>query len=332
MGGSPITDARGTPSSVEVDPLGQPLRASIGHTCQAIHGLSVSKDLLFRKCRATYELLYDVRPDRATLKRAFDLGADLFSFIRREYVETVSAPLPYPRLMDNVALLRVSTYDTWWTKQITKKTRNMVRKAERAGIKVNISGSGDDIEGLAKGIWRIYNESPVRQGRYFPHYGAALETVRDGLKCRIREGGTGMGPSSEVFSAYLDGEMIGFSEVLYGDGTAQISQILSLLSQFNNSPNNALLSAIVRRCADQGYPSIIYGRMGLSHPSLTRFKESNGFRQFNLNRYFIPLTYRGAVAISLGLHRQLKDVMPEKLRYSLLPLYSFTSRKLKVEL
>ena len=28
---------------------------------------------------------------------------------------------------------------------------------------------------IAEGVWRIYNESPIRQERAFPHYGTSLE-------------------------------------------------------------------------------------------------------------------------------------------------------------
>jgi hypothetical protein len=48
----------------------------------------------------------------------------------------------------------------------------MVRKAEKDGVKVSVIPQS---EMLAKGIWEIYNETPIRQGRAFPHYGESLE-------------------------------------------------------------------------------------------------------------------------------------------------------------
>jgi lipid II:glycine glycyltransferase (peptidoglycan interpeptide bridge formation enzyme) len=49
-----------------------------------------------------------------------------------------------------------------WLQAIGKKTRNMVRRAEKSGIKVAIVEPNDK---LAEGIWKIYNETPIRQAR-----------------------------------------------------------------------------------------------------------------------------------------------------------------------
>ncbi len=38
----------------------------------------------------------------------------------------------------------------------------------------NYSGKPNN---LVEGIWRIYNETPIRQNRAFPHYGMSLETI-----------------------------------------------------------------------------------------------------------------------------------------------------------
>ncbi len=52
------------------------------------------------------------------------------------------------------------------------------------------------------------------------------------------------------------------------------------------------------------------GRIG-NHPSLDRFKESNGFVKFPITRYYVPVTWKGRVAIRLGLHREFKDALPQ---------------------
>jgi hypothetical protein len=38
---------------------------------------------------------------------------------------------------DNIALLKVDSYDAWW-EGVGKKTRNMVRKAEKSGVTVQV--------------------------------------------------------------------------------------------------------------------------------------------------------------------------------------------------
>jgi hypothetical protein len=69
----------------------------------------------------------------------------------------------------------------------------------------------------------------------------------------------------------------------------------------------------------------MYGRMG-NHPSLDRFKQNNGFTRFSLTRYYVPLTAKGKIATKLGLHREVKDALPQRIRYSLIPIYNWISR------
>ena len=32
---------------------------------------------------------------------------------------------------------------------------------------------------MIEGMWKIYNETPIRQGKRFPHYGMTLERMRE---------------------------------------------------------------------------------------------------------------------------------------------------------
>jgi len=293
----------------------------------SLQGLEIWNELIVRKARPIYEFLYDMGPpDRRLVAELMGRGVDLFTFAERGFARQDMQNndlFPFPSILDNIALARVDDYGIWFSRQITKKTRNVIRKAQKAGITVSVYNDPASVpEEAYVGIWRVYNETPIRQNRRFPHYGTSLATVR-GLEKRISR-------SYELYCAFLQGEVIGFSEVILGDRAAQVSQILSLMKHFDKSPNNALLAEVFRRCAGE-YPYVIYGRMGLSHPSLTKFKEGNGFRRFDLKRYFVPLTHRGAVAVRVGLHRPLKDIVPEMAKYTLLPAYSFASRTLGVD-
>ena len=87
-------------------------------------------------------------------------GMDLFTFIQR--LPATAPDYPYPMEWDNVAAIPLSTFDDWWTRQIGAKTRNMVRRSEKKGL---ILREVDFNDALVKGIWEIYNECPVRQGR-----------------------------------------------------------------------------------------------------------------------------------------------------------------------
>ncbi len=168
-------------------------------------------------------------------------------------------PIPNPptnwiREDDNVGLLEIKSYDSWW-QAIGKKTRNMVRRAEKNGLKVSVVEPSDK---LAEGIWKIYNETPIRQERAFSHYGESLELVKLNMYSA---------KNNSFIGAYLEGELAGFIQILYGDNIAIISNILALQVHWDKSVNNALLAKAVEVCASKGERWLMYGRIG-NHPSL----------------------------------------------------------------
>lgn len=275
----------------------------------------VEKRPLCLVARYAREYLHDAELTGEALREARALGADLVTFVDRSYVEPRDLPLYWE--WDNVALLRITSYEDWW-RSVGKKTRNMVRKAKKLGVAVEVLKGADS--DTARGIWRVYNETPYRQGRWFPGYGKSLAEVERAL-ARLE--------GAELFVAKCQGEVIGFAVVAYGDRAATISSILSMVKHFDKAPNNALIAKVVERCAERGVPNLIYARMG-NHPSLDRFKMSNGFVKFPLKRYFVPLTVRGAAAIRLRGHRPPQDVVPEAIKPALIPLYNFLSRKLRL--
>ncbi len=69
----------------------------------------------------------------------------------------------------------------------------------------------------------------------------------------------------------------------------------------------------------------MYGRIG-NHPSLDKFKDNNGFVKYPITRYYVPITSKGKLAIKLGLHRELKDALPDSIKYPLLPVVNWVSR------
>ena len=118
-----------------------------------------------------------------------------------------------------MAVLPVSTFDHWWSKQIGFKARNKAKQAEKKGIVVREVPFDD---ALVRGIWEIYNEVPVRQGRRFPHYGKSLEAVR-AMSATFLD--------SSIFIGAFDGDkLIGFIKLTMNDeGTqAGLMHILSL--------------------------------------------------------------------------------------------------------
>src|SRR5262249_7669015 len=64
--------------------------------------------------------------------RAQGRRVDLFTFT--QYLPNTTPRYDYPMEWDNVAAIRVSTFEHWRTRQVKDKTRNMLRRAERAGL------------------------------------------------------------------------------------------------------------------------------------------------------------------------------------------------------
>lgn len=272
------------------------------------------RKLFFTIAKDNSEYERDIVPTEEFLEKLSQRGIDVFTFIERSWCSKLpTSPRHWVREEDNIAILQVTSFEDWW-KTIDKKTRNMVRKAEKSGIEtreVEVNGK------FAEGVWRIYNETPIRQDRAFPHYGISLAAVRKGV----------FSAKNCVFiGAYLQDELVGFAQLVIGDNIAILSQLLSLQKHFDKAVNNALIAKAVELCGKKGINWLMYGRIETAHPSLDRFKRSNGFTKFPLTRFYVPLTRKGRIAIKLGLHKDIKDILPRSVRYALLPLYCWISR------
>ena len=141
---------------------------------------------------------------RVAILRKSHPPVDIFTFMQK--LPDTSPKYNYPMEWDNLAVLPVTTFDDWWTRQIGFKARNKAKQASKKGVIVREVGFDD---ALALGIWGIYNESPVRQGRRFPHYGKSFEEVR-------RMSSTFL-DSSIFIGAYLDEKLIGFIKLTADD-------------------------------------------------------------------------------------------------------------------
>jgi len=227
---------------------------------------------------------------------------DLLTFTQQ--LPDVTPTYAYPLEWDNLAALPVSTFDHWWTKQINGKTRNMVRRAEKALTVREVPF--DDT--LVRGIHEIYNECPIRQGRPFWHYGKDLEIVR-------RDNGTFL-QRSVFIGVFLDTALVGFAKLVSGaEGRhAGLMQILSMIRHRDKSPTNALIAQAVRSCAQRHIKFLVYSHFAYGRKErdgLSDFKEHNGFRRIELPRYYVPLTAVGRLALRLRLHRDVVDRVPE---------------------
>jgi hypothetical protein len=269
----------------------------------------------------TYEFLEDPEAVLDALRKC-DVRVDLFTFMQR-----LPETLPkynYPMEWDNLAALPISTFDQWWTEQIDSKTRNMVRKAEKKGVEVREVPFDDT---LVEGIWTIYNECPVRQGKPFVHYGKDIETVRKGAGTFLER--------SIFIGAFLGDSLIGFVKLLFDETRTQagLLHIVSMMQHRDKAPTNALVAQAVRAGAARGIPYLVYSRFSdgkKRRDSLIEFKEHNGFQRVNLPRYYVPLTPIGRTALSLGLHKRVADRVPEPVLVKLRELRNaWHNRKLR---
>jgi hypothetical protein len=249
-----------------------------------------------------YEFLDD--PPAALAKlRTTRTGIDLFTFLQR--LPDTSPRYDYPVEWDNVAALSVSTFDHWWGRQIGAKVRNQARLAGKRGVTVREAPFDD---AFVQGISAIYNESPIRQGRRFPHFEKPIELVR-------KENATF--PDRTVYiGAYLGDTMIGFAKLVSDETGIQagLMQILSMIQHRDKAPTNALIAQAVRSCAERHIPYLVYSQFSYGkkeRDSLSHFKEANGFQKIDLPRYYVPLTLAGRWALRWGLHHGLAERLPE---------------------
>jgi hypothetical protein len=270
-----------------------------------------------------FKFLNDPEPVLTEVRNA-GLRIDLFSFVQG--LPETSAKYSYPLEWDNIAVLPVSTFEQWWTKQIGFKARNKAKQAEKKGVVVREVSFDDE---LARGIWEIYNECPIRQERIFPHYGKSFEAVRE-MSATFLD-------SSLFIGAFEGNKLIGFIKLTIDDNRTQagIMHIISMLAHRDKAPTNALVAQAVRSCADRNIPHLVYAKFAYGkkvQSSLSDFKERNGFQRVDIPRYYVPLTPWGELALSMGLHHRMADRLPETVVAKLRDLrYAWYQRKFQLK-
>jgi hypothetical protein len=285
-----------------------------------LENLHVRKRFFVRIAHDNQEYEKDASASEEFIKKLGEKRVDIYTFIERTWCCPIAnPPSNWIRTDDNVGLLEITTLVDWLS-AVGKKTRNMLRRAKKSSVKVRVVQPN---EKLAEGIWKIYNETPIRQGRAFPHFSESLKSVSDNMR---------LAKNSSFIGAYLEEELVGFIQIIYGDNIAIISQILSLQKHWDKALNNALLAKAVEVCAANGNRWLMYGRIG-NHPSLDKFKENNGFTKYSIARYYVPITWMGKLAMILGLHREFKDVFPQSLKGPIIPVFNWVSRnKMRLKL
>jgi hypothetical protein len=227
------------------------------------------------------------------------LKADIFSYSRTllDFKPTSAYHLEW----DSMAVVPITTYAEWWEKRTTPDVRSAVKKAGKLGVIVKETTLDDN---LVEGIVRIYNESEHRQGKHFWHYGKDFDAVKE-MKSTYPDRSTFIG-------AYFEDELIGFIKMVRVGNVAKTLHVISMKKHFNKKATNALLAKAVEICAARGNTQLMYGNYIYKDPasSLTEFKRRNGFENLLTERYLVPLTFKGKLALKMGLQNGLSNALP----------------------
>ena len=224
---------------------------------------------------------------------------DIYTFAQR-YPDSVPR-YNYPMQWENVAVAEFDSY-SHWHRRLNKGAKSAIKQASRSGLAVREFKLNAE---SAHAIAHIYNESPIRQGKSFSHFGKSPEEVlSENSSYRER---------SVFIGAFVEHKLVGFGKIVFDTATARIMQILSMYEFRSHCPTNAILSEAVRTCADNGVHVLFYGRFDYGageRTPLASFKHHNGFRRKDVPRYYCPLTIRARIYVALQLHRGLKLFVP----------------------
>jgi hypothetical protein len=246
-----------------------------------------------------FEDLDDPQTVVQALKHQLGKVPDLFTFWQR--VPDLELHHAFHTEWEELAVLPIQSYEHWWKNQIKSRVRNQIRKAEKEGLVVKEVPYDDD---FVRGMTAIFNESPVRQGRPFWHYGKSFETVKMQFARYVHR--------ERMIGAYFDGQLVGFIMLANAGRFGLTGQIISSLKHRDKSPNNALIAKAVEVCAQQGLGYLIY--LFWSEDSLAEFKRRCGFEPVRVPRYWVPLTFKGRLALATGLHSGWKSLIPARLK------------------
>lgn len=222
-------------------------------------------------------------------------GCDVFTFLQER---SDSRSFSYHKESAHGAVLRVSTYQKWW-KAIDYSVRNKIRKAEKSGVELRNECLNDN---FIRGVEQIYNESPIRQGRPFRHYGKDFPTIKGNL---------GTVPDYTFFiGAYHGEELIGFMKLYQGQDILRTVHIIAKLSHRNKPVQDALIAKAVKICEEKSVNFLHYGDW--SRGGLGAFKIKHGFERFEFPRYFKSLTTKGSLMLKLKLHHDVREYVPAR--------------------
>jgi hypothetical protein len=232
-------------------------------------------------------------------KTPHGLRADIFTFAQK--LPQTTPKYSYPVEWESTAAIPLTSFQEWWEK-LPQETRKNVRRSQKRGVVIRVNNFDDAV---IRGIVEVNNDSPVRQGRRFTHYGKTFDQVKKDHSSFLDR--------SDFICAYSGEEFIGFLKIVYRGEIASILQLLAKAKHYDGRPSNAMIAKAVELCAAKKISYITYGLFNYGNKrdsSVVDFKTRNGFQEILAPRYFVPLTRWGMLATRLKLHRGLHGILP----------------------
>jgi hypothetical protein len=247
--------------------------------------------------------LVDAEACVAKLKEhASALPADILCFSQK--VPDILPRYEYAMEMRSIAVAEVGDFKTWW-EELPQETRKNVRRAQKRGVVVAVKDFNAEV---IKGIAEVQNETPLRQGKKYFHYGKSFEQVKRDHSAFLDR--------SDFICAYFENELIGFLKLVYRGKVASVLQLNSKGSHYDKRPSNALLAKAAELCEARGIAHLTYGQFNYGNKQQTPlrdFKMRHGFREMLLPTYNIPITPWGHVCVRTKLYRGWIDILPHSL-------------------
>ena len=232
-------------------------------------------------------------------ERSRELRSDIFTFCQK--LPSTTQQYPYPVEWESIAAIPITTFDAWWN-GLSQEGRKNVRRSQKRGVTIEVKKLDDE---LIKGLVELNNDSPVRQGKAFTHFGKTLSEVARDQEDFLDH--------CDYICAYHEGELIGVVKLIYRGDIASVLTFLPKASHSDKRPANALMAKVVELCTEKKMLYVIFGLFNYQKKhdtSLREFKIRNGFEEVLVPRYFVPLSWKGAIATRLGLYYGLIGLLP----------------------
>jgi hypothetical protein len=228
--------------------------------------------------------------------RQNNVKADIFTFWQK--LPETEPKYSYYREADDLAAIPIESFDHWFQKQVGHGERKAVRKAAKTGVIIKVAEFDD---ALVQGITDIFNETPIRQGRPYNHYGKDFETVKRELLQDLEK--------CDFIGAYYGDELIGFIQLGYAGACAIPFGMVAKIKHRDKSPQTALIAKAITMCDEKRIPYLLYGswlRGGIGD-----YKQRIGCIKISVPRYYIPLSLKGKITLKLKLHQGFVRFIPE---------------------